>query len=67
MVETVKILRTHDVEVPCLNKGRPSYRWTPGYTYVTKNGGQACADTLHNTRYTCEQEWPNARIVVDHK
>lgn len=65
-MQTVKIIRTHDVEVSRTVKGRPGYAWVAGYTYTTKNGGQACADTLQNTRNTCAQEWPGAKIEVMH-
>lgn len=65
-MQTVKITRTHDVEVPRARNGRPSYAWVRGYTYVTKTGGEACADTLENTKHTCSQEWPGTRIVVEH-
>ena len=63
-MKTVKITRTHDIEVPRPVNGRPSYAWVTGYTYTTKTGGQACADTLKNTRHTCTQEWPGLRVVV---
>jgi hypothetical protein len=64
-MKTVKITQTHAVEVPRLINGRPSYVWVNGYTYPTKTGGQACADTLKNTLRTCAQEWPDTRIVVE--
>lgn len=57
-------LRRMRIEVPCLKRGRPSYRWTQGYIVRVGDGPEMFPPVLRREAYCMAREAGATSVTI---